>query len=485
MTTSIGKLSKSFFLKLLVGIIILPFVFWGMGDVFRGGNQNVVATVDSNKISTQEFVNYINRLNLNENQIKNLSKTDLVEQILSDYIGKKVMSLEIEKLGVIVSDNALRDIIKNDKSFFKDEKFSRTEYEKFLIKSGITAPQFESNIVEQEKRRQFLSSLAGGIVIPEILTRKEYRKENQTKTIKYINLDKYHSKNKPSQKSIKELYERNKNVFVAEFKSIRYAEIKPEIISGSKEYNENFFKQLDIIENNVLDGQPFEETAKANNLKIVEFNKINAKKENEAKKKIENLPDNLFKKIYNIKVPQSPEVINIDSKYYLAEIQDEEKKSRPMNDPEVLEALNAQLNFKKKIDNNTSLAKEISLGAFDGNNYKKFADDNELIIQDYKISSLKQNDIFSEGLIKQIFLTKDGDINLLTNSTLSKSFLISTKKTEYKKLNINSNEFEQYEAKARLNLINKIYQSYDENVNQKYEVEVNQRTIDRVKNSFQ
>ena len=55
-----------------------------MGDVFRGGNQNVVATVDSNKISTQEFVNYINRLNLNEDQIKNLSKTDLVEQILSD-----------------------------------------------------------------------------------------------------------------------------------------------------------------------------------------------------------------------------------------------------------------------------------------------------------------------------------------------------------------------------------------------------------------
>ena len=35
-----------------------------------------------------------------------MSKTDLVEQILSDYIGKKVMSLEIEKLGIVVSDNA-------------------------------------------------------------------------------------------------------------------------------------------------------------------------------------------------------------------------------------------------------------------------------------------------------------------------------------------------------------------------------------------
>ena len=55
---------------------------------------------------------------------------------------------------------------------------------------------------------------------------------------------------------------------------------------------------------------------------------------------------------------------------------------------------------------------------------------------------------------------------------------------EYKNLNKTGNDFEQYEAKARLNLINKIYKSYDESVNQKYKVELNQRTIDRVKNSF-
>ena len=485
MATSIGKLSKSFFIKLLVGIIILPFVFWGMGDVFRGGNQNVIATIDSKKVSTQEFVNYVNRLNLNEEQVKNLSKTDLIEQILSEYIGRKVMALEIEKIGIVVSDNALRDIIKNDKLFFKDDKFSRTEYEKFLIKSGITAPQFEANIVEQEKRRQFLSSLAGGIVVPEMLVEKEFKKENQTKTIEYIDLEKYHSKNKPSRESLKELYERNKNIFFVELKSIRYAEIKPELISGSADYNENFFKQLDLIENKVLDGQTFDETTVANNLKIIEFNKINANKEDENKNKIEKLPDNLFNKIYNIKNTQSPEVINIEGKYYLAEVKDAEKKNKTMDDPEVVEALNAQLSFKEKIENNTSLAKDISLGAFENDNFKKFADDNGLEVKNYKISSLKQNDIFSDGLIKRIFLTNDGEINLITNNTFTKSFLISTKKTEYKTLDKNSNEFEQYEAKARLNLINKIYQSYDENVNQKYKVELNQRTIDRVKNSFQ
>jgi peptidyl-prolyl cis-trans isomerase D len=484
MATSIGKLSKSFFIKLLVGIIILPFVFWGMGDVFRGGNQNVIATIESEKVSTQEFINYIRQLNLNEEQVKSLPKTDLVQQILSQYIGRKVMKLEIDKFGIVVNDNALRNIIKNDKLFFKDNKFSRTEYEKFLIKSGITAPQFEANIVEQEKRRQFLSSLAGGIVIPETLIIQEFKKENQTKTIQYIDLEKYHAKNKPAEDDMKKLYERNKNIFFVEFKSIQYAEIKPDLITGSSDYDEAFFKQLDEIENQILDGKSFNETSKDNNLKVITIDKISKNKEDLNKNKVTNVPDALFNKIYNIKSAKSPEVINLEGKYYVAEISKIEKKNKLINDPEVQEALNAQLSFKDKIEKNTSIAKDIGLGAYDGNNFKKFADDNGLEIKDYKISSLKQNDIFGEGLVKRIFLTEDNKTNLITNSTLTKTFLIFTRKTEYKDLKRSSNDYEKYEAKARLNLINKIYKSYDDSVNQKYKVELNQRTIDRVKNSF-
>ena len=484
MATSIAKLSKSFFIKLLVGIIILPFVFWGMGDVFKGGNQNIIATIESEKVSTQEFVNYIRQINLNEEQIKSLPNTDLIEQILSQYIGRKVMALEIKKNGVVINDNALRNIIKNDKLFYKDNKFSRTEYEKFLIKSGITAPQFEANIIEQEKRRQFLSSLAGGIIIPETLIVQEFKKENQTKTIKYINLEKYHSNSKPAEEDIKKLYERNKNIFFIEFKSIQYAEIKPNLVSGSSNYDETFFKQLDVIENQVLDGKSFDETIKDNNLKKVKIDKINLKKEDQNKNKINSIPDDLFNKIYNIKSTKSPEVINLEGKYYLAETSSIERKNKLIDDPEVQEALKAQLSFKDKIEKNSSIAKDISLGAYDGDNFKKFADDNNLEIKNYDLSSLKQNDIFGEGLVKRIFLTKDKEINLITNSTLTKTFLIFTEKTKYKKLDKSSNDYEKYEAKARLNLINKIYKTYDNSINQKYKVELNQRTIDRVKNSF-
>ena len=81
-------------------------------------------------------------------------------------------------------------------------------------------------------------------------------------------------------------------------------------------------------------------------------------------------------------------------------------------------------------------------------------------------------------------MTNDGQIDLITNNTLTKSFLVLAIKTEFEKIQKDSNEYEQYEAKARLNLINMIYKSHDNSLNNKYKVDLNQRAIERVKNSF-
>ena len=88
MLTSIKKVTTSFLAKILIGIIILPFVFWGMGDVFRGGNQNILATIDSEKISTQSFTQYVNRLSLSEKQRSSKLEVDddITETDLKDYL---------------------------------------------------------------------------------------------------------------------------------------------------------------------------------------------------------------------------------------------------------------------------------------------------------------------------------------------------------------------------------------------------------------
>ena len=190
MLTSIRKITTSFLAKVLISIIILPFLFWGMGDVFRGGNQNILATIDSEKISAQNFTQYVNRLNLNEQQRNNLGTSNLLDKILSDYVGKRIIALEIENQEINLSDQSLKEIITSDETFLEDSKFSRTKYEKFLLESSISAPMFEQNIAEQEKKRQLLTFLSKGILLPETLIQKEFESENQIKTIQYLGLDK-------------------------------------------------------------------------------------------------------------------------------------------------------------------------------------------------------------------------------------------------------------------------------------------------------
>ena len=94
MISSILKKSKSLTIKIVVGIIILPFLFWGMGDVFRGGNQNILINIDNEKVSTQEFMNYLRSLNLSKEDIESLKQGNLLDKIVSEYIGKKLGPLK-------------------------------------------------------------------------------------------------------------------------------------------------------------------------------------------------------------------------------------------------------------------------------------------------------------------------------------------------------------------------------------------------------
>ena len=60
MLGSIRKFSTSIYAKILLVIIIIPFIFWGMGD-FTGGSKNIVVVIEKEKYSIQQFTNFINR----------------------------------------------------------------------------------------------------------------------------------------------------------------------------------------------------------------------------------------------------------------------------------------------------------------------------------------------------------------------------------------------------------------------------------------
>ena len=142
MLGAIRKFSSSIYAKILLFVVAIPFVFWGMCQVFQGGKQNTIAQIGKEKISTQEFVNFVK---YNHPSDEMLNKNS-IQKLLSSFIGNKLISLEIESLDIKLSDKALSKIIRSEKIFKRENKFSRTEYEKFLIKNNLSEADFEANI---------------------------------------------------------------------------------------------------------------------------------------------------------------------------------------------------------------------------------------------------------------------------------------------------------------------------------------------------
>ena len=100
MLNSIRNFSKTIFAKILLVIVVIPFVFWGMGGVFSSGNTNSLAKIDNINISTQEFIEHINDLNINQEAIRENLDNEIVEELLSELISKKILEIQINELAV-------------------------------------------------------------------------------------------------------------------------------------------------------------------------------------------------------------------------------------------------------------------------------------------------------------------------------------------------------------------------------------------------
>ena len=483
MLTSIKKATSSFFTKVLIGLIILPFVFWGMGDVFRTGNQNVLVNIDAEKIGVQNFVNYLSQLNLTDEQRKNLSKTDLLDRILSDYIGKKIIAMEIETGGVKLSNNSLKEIITSDETFKKDNQFSRTEYEKFLLENRMSPTMFEQNISEQEKKRQLLTYLSEGINLPNFLINKEFQNENQNKTIQYLELDDLYKNKKFTDEEIKKIYDENKQFLVREFKKINFVELLPSNLTGQPEYNEAYFKRIDEIENGILDGKKVNDFTQEFNLSLKTINETDRNKKNKLGQDIIKLEDGLFERMFNVEANKAS-LINLNNKYFLSEVESINQITRDLEDEEIRDAITSQLKIKYIAENNIKIVKQLSEGKFKKEQFDNFSKENNISIKNTTLKNLEDETIFNKDIIREIFKVKDNELQLITDSTLTKNYIIYSVKTEFPPFDKNNKKFTEYETKAKLGFSNQIYGTFDAAVNERYDVKINEKVLTRIKNTL-
>ena len=187
--------AKTKFAGILVFIMIIPFVFWGMGSMFSSGNTNSIVKINETNISTEEFIDYLNNSGIPQDTIRENLNDNIIEELLSGLISTKILDLEIEEYDLIISKETLLKMIKKNKNFLDEQgRFQRLKYEKFLLENNQSAPQFELRLKNRELQKNLFSFVGAGTVSPKFLVKKLYQDENRKLEIDYINLNKFYKK---------------------------------------------------------------------------------------------------------------------------------------------------------------------------------------------------------------------------------------------------------------------------------------------------
>ena len=483
MLGSIRKFSKTFMAKIFIAIIALPFILWGMGDIFSSGKQNILAEINDKPVSSKEFISYIQKIELSKEQVENFGKSQILENILSNYLSEKIIEIESKKKGIMLTDLGLKNIIISDKSFQRENKFLRVEYEKFLLKNGYSAAAYEKYIKSIEVKAQLLNFYSGGIKLPKFMIEDLFGKDNHSKDISYLNLSNIYTKKMINEEEIQKFYNENKDLFKEKFISFKYIELTPEVLTRNKDYDELFYQKLDEIENEILDGKSFGEITIKNKNNIKKIEMVNIKKTKKDGTLVEDLNDELFNRIFSISEKNTPQFINIKNNFYIVEINNQKNMLLTLKDKNLKKSIKAQINIMHKITENKKIIDLIKEKKFTKNSMIELGKKNNINIETINLKSINDNKILNKDIVQKIYDHSEKEIVLITDNILKNNYIINIDK-DIQPNKISQKDIEKYRTKANTSYVSNIYKSYDKFINTQYKIDINEKVLERLKNSF-
>ena len=472
MISSFRNFAKTKFAGLLVFIMIIPFVFWGMGSMFSSGNTNTVAKINDKNISTQDFIDYLNKSGIPQETIRENLDNNIVEEMLSGLVSTTLIELEIKDYNIIITENTLLKKIKSNKNF-QDENgnFQRMKYEKFLLENNQSAPGFELRLRGRELQKNLFDYIGAGTVSPKFLINKLYEEENKKLEIEYLNLESFYKKKENfSNNELKEFLAKNKDQLKVEYLDFKYAIINPKNLIGSNEFDQSFFDKIDQIEIDISNDVGFDNLISDLNIKSENVNEfIFSQNKNEIEKKI----FQLRKTRYDIFEHEDDYVV-----YKIENInQREPDLSNDQTKGEILELIYQNNKFKF----NNELFEKIKNKQFDNNEFNAMGKNN---IKTIKLNSIRDNKKFDINAVEVLYSLPIDSFTII-NDDKNNIYLAKIKKFENEFKNNDNNQYKDYSDKQNSNLKNNMLKSYDLYLNSKYNVVLNQKTIERVKNFFQ
>ncbi len=481
MLRSIRKFSSSIYAKILLCIIIIPFVFWGMGSTFTSGDKNIVVTIDKDKYTVQDFGNFI-QANVNQNQKIGSAK---IEELLTLFIGEKLISKEVEYFNVDLSDKSLSDLIKHQKKFKKDKMFSRTKYEKFLIENNISAIAFEHNLKKNEKKKQLLNFIGGGIQPTKFLVNVEYNNINQKRHIEIINLNKYIKDDLVfTQDEIKNYYENNIAEFTKVFKTVKIFELSPNKIIGQNEFNNTFFQKIDEIDDFINQEENLESISNKFNLgkpNIFTFDDLG---QDINSNKINELSKYLVKSVFNLEISEPTKLLENNNKYFIIKLEKTENVKSDIKNTSVKKVISKKINRNNKIKLLSDIISKINKNNFKKYDFVALSKKENVPIEKITLQNINDDISLKKELVVQIYASTSNSILAVHDIELTNNYLVYIDKIENVTIDDKSDDYEKYLNLSKVRIANRLFNTYDNYIKKKYKIDVNYRALDTVKNYF-
>ena len=470
MLSSLRNFSKSKVAGIFVAIIILPFVFWGMGGVFSSGNTNIVAKINDKKISTQEFIDYLNNSGIPQETIRNNLDKNIIEELLSGLISTTLLDLEVKDYNILISEKTLLKKIKSNKNFHDENgNFQRIKYEKFLLENNQSAPAFELRLRGRELQKNLFDYIGAGSISPKFLANKLYEEENKKLEIDFIDLKSFYKKKEDiSESDLGEFITKNKDQLKIEYVDFNYAIINPKNLIGLDEFNQSFFDKIDQIEVDISNDVKFETIVSNLNIKPVNIKNFKfSQNKSEIEKKIFELKNNNF------------DIFENENDFVLYNIVAINQKEPDITDKQIKTEIIELVNHKNKFEYKKDLVDKIRNNEFSNNDFLQMGKNQ---IKTTKLNSIKDNKKFEINAVELLYSLPVNTFTLV-NDESNNIYLVKIKK--FQNETIDNDQLEQYINKQNSNIKNTMLKSYDLFLNDKYNVVLNQKTIDRVKNFFQ
>ena len=475
----IRKFSGTIYAKILLGIIVIPFVFWGMGSQIRGGSKNVVVVIDKEKYSIQEFSEFIKKT-----AVKKVEASE-IQSFLTNFIGEKLIEKEIEHFKIKLSDSSLKKLLKHQKDFKRDDKFSRTEYEKFLLKNNISAVNFESILSKQEKKKQVLDFIGGGILPPKFLVNISYDRVNQKRTIELINLnDVFIKQLNFSEDQIKNYFENNKDKYMEIYKSLKLIELNPKKIVGDDEFTDLFFKKIDEIDDLIIRGENLDYIVEKFNLEKPNLFTINEFGKNNDSKIIEAISKSLTKKIFSLDETEPILLVEDNNKYFIIELYKTENIQKDIKDKFTQNKIRSDLGIETKRKLTAGIIAKINSNNFNKLDFDNLSKNENVNVEKISLKNRNDDKMLKKEVVEQVYSFAEKKIIVVNEIGFSENYLIYIDKIENVTIDKNSEEYQNYLNLSKTKIARDLYNTYDNYLGKRYKIDINYQAVDTIKNYF-